>query len=352
MARHLIDWLDSAAPNDAAALATLVSASGSTSKKIGAMMLVGAGGELAGGVTIGGCVDAQVIAAADDIVATGGRRILGVSLDDDEAWEIGLTCGGAVEVLIERITPAGAGGAIATAYRAAHRSLALDSAAAVVRSLDGPAGALTVDEQGGRTGTLGDESLDDAAADIARNALRCGHSTSVALTTTSGEHRVYIDCLVPATTLLIVGAGEIAMALVSFARELGMRTIVVDGRERYASRERFADADEIHVGMPSEIVGGITRTARLAAVLVAHDYKYDLPVLRQLLREPVGYLGLLGSKRRGAAMRDLLRADGFTDAELARIHTPIGLDIGGRHPAEVALSIMAEIVAVRSGKRP
>jgi xanthine dehydrogenase accessory factor len=352
MSRHLRDWLHSAAPNESAALATLVSASGSTSKKIGAMMLVGAGGELAGGVTIGGCVDAQVIAAADDIVVHGGRRLLGIALDDDEAWEIGLTCGGGVEVLIERITPADAGDATANAYRSAYRALESDSGAAVVRTLDGAAGALAVDERGARTGTLGDSSLDAAAADVAREALRAGHSRAVTLTATSGEHRVYVDCLVPTATLLIVGAGEIAMALVRIARELGMRTIVVDGRERYASRERFRDADEVRIGMPSEIVAGIAPTPRLAVVLVAHDYKYDLPVLRQLLREPVGYLGLLGSKKRGAAMRDLLRADGFTDAELARIHTPIGLDIGGRSPAELALSIVAEIVAVRSGKRP
>jgi len=352
MARHLIDWLDSAASDDAAALATLVSASGSTSKKIGAKMLVGRDGELAGGVTIGGCVDAQVIAAADEIVAHGGRRLLGISLDDDEAWEIGLTCGGSVEVLIERIRPPSTGDATAVAYRAAHRALDLGAGAAVVRVLDGAGGALAINEHGTRAGTLGDASLDDAAADIAREALRTGHSQSVTLTTTSGEHRVYVDCLVPVARLLIVGAGEIAMALVRFANELGMHTIVVDGRDRYASRERFGDADEIRVGMPSEIVAGITPNSRLAVVLVAHDYKYDLPVLRQLLRAPVGYLGLLGSKRRGAAMRDLLRADGFTDAELARIHTPIGLDLGGRSPAEVALSIIAEIVAVRTGKRP
>jgi xanthine dehydrogenase accessory factor len=130
-----------------------------------------------------------------------------------------------------------------------------------------------------------------------------------------------------------------------------MRSIVVDGRERYATRDRFPDADEIRVGMPSEIVAEVKPGKRVAVVLVAHDYKYELPVLRQLLRAPVGYIGMLGSKKRGVAVRDLLREEGFTDEDLARIRTPIGLDLGGKSSPEVALSIIAEIVAVRAGKR-
>ena len=103
--------------------------------------------------------------------------------------------------------------------------------------------------------------------------------------------------------------------------------------------------------MPSELVGRIDANRRTAMLLLAHDYKYELPVLRDVLRKPVGYIGMLGSKKRGAAMRDLLRDEGFTDEELARVHTPIGLDLGGKAPAEVALSILSEIVSVYSGKR-
>ena len=141
------------------------------------------------------------------------------------------------------------------------------------------------------------------------------------------------------------------MSLTRFAHELDMRTIVVDGRERYATSERFPDADEIRVGMPSEIVATIAPGKRVAIVLVSHDYKYELPVLRQLLRSSVGYIGMLGSKKRAMAVRDLLREEGFTDDELARIRTPIGLDLGGKSSPEVALAIVAELVMVRSGKR-
>jgi xanthine dehydrogenase accessory factor len=163
--------------------------------------------------------------------------------------------------------------------------------------------------------------------------------------------RTFVDRISPPLTLVIVGAGQIAMSLTRMARELEMRTVIVDGRDRYATRERFPEADDVLVGMPSEIVAAIDANRRTAVLLLAHDYKYELPVLRDILRKPVGYIGMLGSKKRGAAMRDLLRDEGFTDDELARVHTPIGLDLGGKAPAEVALSILSEIVAVYSGKR-
>lgn len=285
----------------AVALATLISATGSTSKKVGAKMIVGESGRILGGVTIGGCIDAQVIEASDALIETGGRRVLSISLDDDEAWEIGLTCGGTVEVLIERVRPNDPDDPVVKAHASAAALLDKGEAATIVTPVE--------------------------------------------------NDRTFVDRIAPPTVLLIVGAGQIAMSLTRFARELDMRTIVVDGRERYATRDRFPDADEVHVGMPSEIVARIPATPNVAAILVAHDYKYELPVLRVLLRSSVGYLGLLGSKKRGAAVRDILREEGFTAEELGRIHTPVGLDIGGKTSAEVALSIIAEVIAVRSGKQ-
>lgn len=283
------------------AMATLVSATGSTSKKVGSRMYVGASGRILGGVTIGGCVDARVIEAADALLKSGERRLLSISLDDDEAWEIGLTCGGTVEVLVERVRP--------------------------------------------------DNDSDPVVAAHARAAELLARGENASVETPLGDGRVFVDTIAPPTVLLIVGAGQIAMSVTKFARELDMQTVVIDGRERYATRERFPDADQIEVGMPSEIVARTVAAPNVAALLIAHDYKYDLPVLRQLLRSDVGYIGLLGSKKRGAAVRDMLQQEGFSEAELARVHTPIGLDIGGKSSAEVALSILAEVVAVRSGKR-
>jgi xanthine dehydrogenase accessory factor len=318
----LIDPNDPALRDEpAVALATLVGATGGgSSKKIGAKMIVGRSGRIIGGVTIGGCVDAQVVEAADALVVEGGQRLLSISLDDDEAWEIGLTCGGTLDVLLTRVVPSSETDPTMVAHRRALELLDAGEAAVIVTPLEAAVDPRTVPAS-----ELGESDVDA---------------------------RVFLDRVAPPLTLVIVGAGQIAMTLTRLARELDMRTIIVDGRDRYATGARFPDADEMRVGMPSEIVAEITPTKNVAVVLVAHDYKYELPVLRHVLRSPVGYIGLLGSRKRGAAVRDMLIAEGFTADELARVHTPIGIDLGGKRPEEVALSILAEVVAVRNGKKP
>jgi xanthine dehydrogenase accessory factor len=318
----LIDPADPAFRDESrVALATLVSATAGSSKKIGAKMIVGRSGRIIGGVTIGGCVDAQVVEAADALLDRDGaaHELLAISLDDDEAWEIGLTCGGTLEVLLTRVDLDATDDPTVAAHRQAMELLAAGESTAIVTPVgsDGVAYAAPIGE------------LDDASL---------------------GE-RTFVDRIAPPLTLVIVGAGQIAMSLTRMARELDVRTVIVDGRNRYATRERFPEADDVLIGMPSELVAGMEPNRRTAILLLAHDYKYELPVLRDVLRKPVGYIGMLGSKKRGAAMRDLLRDEGFTDEELARVHTPIGMDLGGKAPAEVALSIHSEIVAVYSGQR-
>lgn len=318
----LIDPADPAFRDESeVALATLVSATAGSSKKIGAKMIVGRSGRIIGGVTIGGCVDAQVVEAADALFDRAGadRQLLSISLDDDEAWEIGLTCGGTLEVLLTRVDLSAENDPTVAAHRHAMALLSAGEATAIVTPI----------ASGDASYAVATDVLDDVSL----------------------AERTFVDRIAPPLTLVIVGAGQIAMSLTRMAPELEMRTVIVDGRDRYATRERFPDADEVFVGMPSELVAAIDANRRTAILLLAHDYKYELPVLRDVLRKPVGYIGMLGSKKRGAAMRDLLRDEGFTDEELARVHTPIGLDLGGKAPAEVALSILSEIVAVYHGKR-
>ena len=318
----LIDHTDPVFRDErAVALATLIAASGSSSKKIGAKMIVGESGRILGGVTIGGCVDAQVIEAADAVVAEGGHRLLSISLDDDEAWEIGLTCGGTLSVLITRVEPGSENDPTVVAHRRALDLLETGDTAIIVTPVDATTAPYVV-----------------AAAEFDAGTLD------------AGDGKVFVDRIAPPVTLLIVGAGQIAMSLTRLARELDMRSVVIDGRERYATRDRFPEADDIRIGMPSEIVAGFELNRRVAVVLLAHDYKYELPVLRHMLRKPAGYIGLLGSRKRGAAVRQILGEEGYTADELARIHTPIGLDLGGKGSAEVALAILAEIVAVNNGK--
>jgi xanthine dehydrogenase accessory factor len=221
----------------------------------------------------------------------------------------------------------------------------------IVTPLDAADGRLVVREDGSSDGTLGSATLDVDALREAATLLRSGASAVRTLLAANAARAFFFERLGPPPTVIVHGATQVAMTLVTLAKAIGMRVIVVDGRERFATRERFPDADEIRIGMPSEIAAELPSTSTTAIVLVAHDYKYELPVLRHALRSDAGYVGMLGNRKRGAAVKQLLADEGFTDAELARVHTPIGLDIGAVSTAEIALSILAEIVATRREAR-
>jgi len=339
-----------------AALATLVSTRGTTPRKEGAKMWVGEGGRILGSVTIGGCVDAQVIAEAEAVLGEAGPQLLELSLGDEDAWEIGLTCGGTIEVFLELValgptdptdpTDKVRDGALPL-YEALRVHMTGGRTGALVTRMDAPhAGAkLLVLDDGRRLGTLGDAALDEAAVTVAHEGFASGASRTVALR----EVRCFVEVHMPPPTLLIVGAGHVAMPLVSLAKTLGFRTVVVDGRPRLATRERFPEADELVVGIPSELARRVALSPSSAVVLVAHDYKYDLPVLRHVLSGPAGYVGMLGSRRRGEAILKLLREEGMPEERLARLRVPIGLDLGARSASEIALAILAEVVAGRYG---
>jgi xanthine dehydrogenase accessory factor len=313
-------------------------------------MWVAADGSLLGSVTIGGCVDARVIERAEEVILTGRPALLRMSLGDEDAWELGLTCGGVVEVLVQRVQPDENDPATA-AYAAARGAYDAGRPSIVVSRLDERPERLAVDENGIVTGTLGDEHLDVVAIEGARKRLGDASASGVdRVPNGDGELALFFERLAPPETVVIYGASQVAMSLVVFAHELGMRCVIVDGRERMAARERFPLADEIRVGMPSEIAAELKATKRSYIVLLAHDYKYELPVLREVLRSDAAYIGMLGSRRRGDTIRAMLDEEGFTAAELARLHSPIGLPLGGKSSAEIALAIAAEIIAVREGR--
>ncbi len=326
------------------AVATLVNTRGTTPRKEGAKMVVGEGGAVLGSVTIGGCVDAQVLEESEDVLATMRPRLLELNLGDEEAWEVGLTCGGTIEVFVEPLALDRGADATARLYERARRHAAAGQAAALVTRLDGEVGRKLLVLDGGTVeGTLGDAFLDERFSREAREAMATGASRTLFLEGT----RAFVEVLAPPARLIVVGASHVAMPLVALAKVLSYRTVVLDGRQRFATRERFPEVDELRVGIPSELVAEYPLTASTALVLVAHDYKYDLPVLRRALGTDVGYIGMLGSSRRGAAILKFLTEDGVSDAQLKRIRVPIGLDLGARSAPEIALAIMAEILAVR-----
>ena len=295
------------------AMATLVGARGGSPRPLGAKLFVGEGGRLLGSVSIGGCVDARVVEHGERLLKANKAERVTVVVDDAEAIELGLACGAEFDLIIEPIR---------------------------------------LDEQNHTVGTY------LSAAKLARMGQevfvvthwRGDHAERAIYRPAPGnEEDAFIERIAPADTLVLVGASDVAAALARFASELGLRVIVVDGRERYATPERFASADEVLVGMPSELVRPHL-VAGAFIVLASHDYKYELPILREALRSPVRYVGMLSGRKRADGVRALLREDGMSESEIARLQAPIGLDIGGREPAEIALSIAAQLVAVREGK--
>jgi xanthine dehydrogenase accessory factor len=327
------------------AVATLVNTHGTTPRKEGAKMVVDERGDIVGSVTIGGCVDAQVIEEAEEVLSTMRPRLLELNLGDEEAWEIGLTCGGTIEVFVEPLALGRSDDTAARFYERVHAHARTGGRGAVVTRLEGDNDKLLVLDDGTVQGTFGEAFLDERFVGEARRAIAAGVSRTLLL---EGV-RAFAEVVTPPATLVVVGASHVAMPLLALARTLGYRTAVLDGRPRFATRERFPDADDLKIGIPSELIAGYPLIATTALVLVAHDYKYDLPVLKHALGTPVGYIGMLGSSRRGAAILNLLREDGVDEASLARVRVPIGLDLGARSAPEIALAILAEIQAVRTG---
>jgi xanthine dehydrogenase accessory factor len=332
------------------AMVTLVATRGTTPKKEGAKMWVGEGGRILGSVTIGGCIDARAIAEADQVLVSGRARRLEISLGEEEAWDLGLTCSGTVDVLIEPVE-LGCDDAVAVAYERLRSEVEMGRPAVAVVPLDGAAARILVLEDGSRIGTLGaGEALDEAARVRAGDILARGVSRTASVEAAGAARELFFEVHGPARSLLVFGATAVAIPLVQLATTLGFECTVVDARPRFASRERFPDAADLRVGIPSEIAAELPLGPAASVVLLAHDYKYDVPVLREVLRREVGYVGLLGSRRRGAAIVEFLREGGVAEESLRRIHVPVGLDIGAETAPEIALSILAEVLAARAGR--
>jgi xanthine dehydrogenase accessory factor len=337
-------------PKGRAAMATLVATEGSAPRATGSRMWVDEAGRIVGSVTIGGCVDARVIEASTKALEDDAPALLSMALGDEDAWAIGMTCAGTIEVLIEPVDPARLTDPVSSALGVARTEVEKGRTVVVVAALSGAPRRLVVTEDGAAQGTLGDGALDEAAAREAATALADGASGVREVEAAGVRHRLYFERHAPPLTLVVFGATHVAMPLVSLGAVLGLRTVVVDGRDRFATRERFPDASEIMVGMPSELAERMPLGRQSLVVLLSHDYKYDLPVLRAVLASEAAYVGVLGSRRRGRALLDFLAGEGVPPEQLARVRIPVGLDIGGTTPGEIALSVLAEAVAVHHGR--
>ena len=311
---------------------------GSAPRLPGSNLLYTADGRLAGSVS-GGCVEGAAAQEIDQARTTGRAKVVHYGISDDLAWSVGLACGGMLDVLVEPTVPeevaraaAGPGGTVVITP--------LPSADDLEQS---PAPRLVYEAATGLGGTTADTDADQQLAAAARDALLRGTSRMLE----ADGHEYFLEAFPVPPRLVIVGAVEIARPLVTLARELGFTTVVVDARPAFASRERFPDADELVVGWPDEVANSIGLGPDDAVVVLSHDPKFDEPALREALRRGCRYVGAIGSRKTQSERRDHLRAAGVSVEDLARIHGPIGLDLGGRAPAETALAILAEVVATR-----
>jgi xanthine dehydrogenase accessory factor len=319
------------------ALATVVQTWGSAPRTAGSKMAVGADGTIAGSVS-GGCVEAAVIEAATKTLADGRPQLLHFGVADETAWAVGLACGGTIDVFVERPE--------AGFLERAGRLVREDRSGVVTTVVKGPGTGqrIVMEADGPNEGSLGE--LTEAAQAAAREALREGKAARAAF----GESQVFFDVLRPAPTLVVVGGVHIAIALTRLAQTLGYRTIVVDPRPAFANEARFPHVDRVVAEWPDEALGRIGLTAGTAVAVLTHDPKLDDPALRAALPSPAFYVGALGSKATQAKRRQRLLEAGLTEAQIGRLCAPIGLDLGGRSPEEIALSVMSQVVAVRNGR--
>ena len=331
--------------------AIVVRTFGSAPRPEGAVLLTTADGRIAGSVS-GGCVEGAAAEEIEHARATGRSRVIRYGISDEQAWDVGLACGGTIDVLVEP--------AVSDIVAAAAERSARDEGAAVVTVLPGdsppaafalhepgegapPQPPLIVHDDGRLQGTLGSGELDGALVGMALDSLRRGTSRTVEV----GGRQLFIEAYPVRPRIVIVGAVQAAVSLVAFARQLGWATVVVDGRAAFATPERFPDVDRLVVGWPDEVADEIGLGPNDAVAVLTHDVKFDEPAIVEALRRSCRYVGAVGSRKTQADRRARLLAAGVDPAELARLRGPIGLDLGGRAPAETALAIIAEVVAER-----
>jgi xanthine dehydrogenase accessory factor len=341
-------WWDA---NETFGLATVVQTFSSAPREPGAAMAVSTAGEVVGSVS-GGCVEGAVYELATEVTASGQPVLRRYGISDNDAFAVGLTCGGIIDIFVE---PASRGhfaalGEVAAAVRSG-------TPVAVATIIDGPGqiGSRRIIWEGDRSqGSLGaGDRLDEAVDDDARGMLAQG-LTGVRRYGPDGERRrdelaVFVQSFAPAPRMLVFGAIDFAAAVAKAGKFLGYQVTVCDARPVFATASRFPDADEVITDWPHRYLAGISTDERTVICVLTHDPKFDVPLLEVALRRPAAYIGAMGSRRTHDDRLARLREAGLAEAELTRLRSPIGLDLGARTPEETAIAIAAELIQLRWG---
>jgi xanthine dehydrogenase accessory factor len=348
--KELLPELDTwAAEGQPIARAVVVRTFGSAPRPEGAVLLVAGDGRLAGSVS-GGCVEGAAYREVERARQDGHARVIRYGISDEQAWDVGLACGGTVDVLVEPVVPPEAIAAAHEPGRAVITPLPADAPPPAFGPAEPghgapPEPAVVVDEAGALSRSTGDPDADGVLRAAAAEALDRGRSRTVE----AAGRQWFVEAFPRRPRLIVVGAVQAAIPLVAIARTLGYETVVVDGREAFATRARFPDVDALIVGWPDEVADRIGLGPSDAVAVLTHDVKFDEPAIVTALARGCRYVGAVGSRKTQADRRERLRAAGVPEDQLVRLRGPIGLDLGGREPAETALAIVAEVVAARYG---
>lgn len=322
-------------------LATVVKVYGSAPRPLGAKMVVSSDGEMAGSVS-GGCLEGTVVEEARKVLKTGVPRLLNFGITDEQAWAVGLSCGGEIEVFVEPLSEKPWLAELVRCLKE-ERTVALATAIAGPRLGE----KLLIWPDGAALGDLGSPEGNRAVQQAAARLLAEQKSRRLPIPGEEGAE-VFLEVFPPPPRLILIGAVHVAVFLLKFARILGFHTLLIDPRSAFANRERFAEADELVIAWPQEVLTPAHFNESTFLVVLSHDEKLDNPALRLALESPCCYIGALGSRKTHARRLAALKEAGVLEEQLARIHAPIGLDLGGHRPEEIALSILAEIVAVQN----
>ncbi|AKE01247.1 hypothetical protein XU06_29820 (plasmid) [Rhodococcus erythropolis] len=329
------------------AVATVIRTFSSAPQGVGAAMAVSAAGEVVGSIS-GGCVEAAVVDIAETVLDSGIPTHQRFGVSDDDAFTIGLTCGGTIDVFVEPATP-DMGIFLKRIRNSVHTHT--PTAMATVIAGDAPAGRHVLLVNDTLEGTLGSTGRDRVARTQVTGALHTGADSVVRFGGTGQECvddvTLFVRTFTPPPHMIVFGAIDFADSLVQIGKMLGYFVTLCDARPTFATRARFPQADEIVVEWPHRYLETVKVDERTVLCVLTHDTKFDIPVLTKALRLPVGYVGAMGSRRTTVRRESELREQGLTDVELSRLHAPIGLDIGGRTPFETAISIAAEIISAR-----
>ena len=338
--RDILPDLDNwRAKNHPIAVATVIQTWGSSPRRAGAKMALTPDGKITGSVS-GGCVEGAVFEAGVEVLKSNRPQLLHFGVADETAWEVGLACGGSIDIFVKPLD--------LEMFKPLRSTLMNEQSAVlvtVVKASDERLGReMLIRDDGDVVGSISEE-WDVKIVELASESLNQGESRRATL---SDEVEIFMEVISPPPILIAIGGVHITIALVTLAKTLGYRTIVVDPRSAFGNETRFPHVDQLIQTWPQDAFQQIPITRSTAIAMLTHDPKLDDPALKIALPSPAFYVGALGSKTTQAKRRQRLLKDGLTESQLERLHGPIGLDIGAGTPEEIAMSIMAEIVAARN----